>query len=253
MMAAALWHQHQLNAQDRFELVSFDLDGTLVDTAVEIVAACNLALADFDVAARAHDDVVSCIGHGTRELVLQQLARVLIAQPALAARLPFDAVYARFQHHYAMTSGTTGQPYVGCIEALQLLDRAGVACVCVTNKEERFARQVLDGTGLAGFFGSVVGGDTLAYKKPDRRVLEHVLAAHGVPARLAGHVGDSSIDVATARNSGVAAWAVPYGYNAGVPVADSAPDGLFARLDELAAGIASGLLRPAVARVFIED
>lgn len=242
-----------MQAEERYTLVSFDLDGTLVDSASEIVAACNLALADFGVAARAHDDVVECIGHGTRELVLKQLARVLLAQPRLADRLQFEPVYARFQHHYAITSGTTGKVYAGCTEALDALDAAGVICVCVTNKEERFARQVLDGTGLARYFCQVVGGDTLPFKKPDRRVLEQVLAAHGVPARLAGHVGDSSIDVAAARHAGVAAWAVPYGYNAGVPVQASAPDQVFDRLDALAAGILGGQLRPAPAPEFAED
>ncbi|HEU4458918.1 MAG TPA: HAD-IA family hydrolase, partial [Methylibium sp.] len=78
------------------------------------------------------------------------------------------------------------------------------------------------------------GGDTLPYKKPDGRVLRHVAQALDASLEGTAHVGDSSIDVAAARNAGVAAWAVPYGYNAGTPVADSKPDRLFESLAEVA-------------------
>lgn len=235
-----------MSPDGRYRLVSFDLDGTLADTAGEIAEACNRALADFDVPPQPLDVVVASIGHGTRELMLQQLARVLLADPRRAERLHFDAVYARFQHHYALTSGTTGQPYPGCVEALDALREAGVTCVCVTNKEERFALQVLDRTGLRGYFPTVIGGDTLAFKKPDRRVLDHVMRLHGVADRQTGHVGDSSIDVATARAAGVAAWAVPYGYNGGASIEDSRPDHIFPRLDLLAQALVRRELRPSV-------
>ena len=98
---------------------------------------------------------------------------------------------------------------------------------------------MLQATGLAGYFTLLVGGDTLPVKKPDAGVLAHVLREYRVGPHEAAHVGDSSIDVQTARNAGVRAWAVPYGYNGGVPVADARPDRLF---DDLAA-IADHVLR----------
>jgi phosphoglycolate phosphatase len=228
----------------RFRLVSFDLDGTLVDSAAEIVEACNLTFAEFGVAPRPYDDVVACIGHGTRELMTKQLARVLAAEPQRADQLRFEQVFPRFTAYYAQTAGTSARPFAGTLEALDLLHDHDVICVCVTNKEQQHAERVLDATGLSERFAMVVGGDLLPFKKPDRRVLEHVLQRFGVARHEAGHVGDSSIDVDTARAAGVAAWAVPYGYNGGRPVACSGPDGLFERLDELARQVCSGSLQP---------
>jgi phosphoglycolate phosphatase len=111
---------------------------------------------------------------------------------------------------------------------------AGVGLACITNKEERFARQVLDAHGLTGYFGLLIGGDTLPVKKPDRAVIAHALAAFGVETAQAAHVGDSRTDVLAARNANVAAWAVPYGYNAGEPIEASQPDRLFDRLPDIA-------------------
>ncbi len=79
----------------------------------------------------------------------------------------------------------------------------------------------------------LIGGDTLPCKKPDASVLRHVLTEFGSTPGQAAHVGDSETDVAAARNAGVAAWAVPWGYNAGRPVAEAAPDRLFQSMSEI--------------------
>ena len=80
----------------------------------------------------------------------------------------------------------------------------------------------------------MVGGDTLPEKKPHASVLRHVAATLQVGVDHCAHVGDSAVDVQAARNAGMAAWAVPYGYNAGVPIADARPDRLFKTLPEVA-------------------
>ncbi len=208
-------------------LVSFDLDGTLVDTAGEIAEAVHRTLDDFGLARRTADEITRLIGHGTHSLITRLLA-------TLEVTLPFDAVYARFEHHYAETAGQSGGPYAGCEEALECLRRADVQLACVTNKERRHAERVLAATGLASWFPTLIAGDTLPYRKPDARVLGEVLRRHGIPAPRAAHVGDSAIDVETARNAGVAAWAVPYGYNGGRPVAEARPDRLFPDLSAVA-------------------
>ena len=218
----------------RYTVLSFDLDGTLVDTAGEIAEAANLTIEDFGVERRPVAEITKLIGAGTRELMLKLMANLARERPQRAAQLPTAQVLARFNHHYALTAGTSGRPYPGCEHALERLLASGVRLACVTNKEEHFARRVLEATRLDGAFELLIGGDTLPHKKPDRKVIDHMLVAMGGRHATAAHIGDSRTDVETARNAGIPAWAVPYGYNAGVPIADAQPDRLFDSLPEIA-------------------
>jgi phosphoglycolate phosphatase len=217
-----------------YDLVSFDLDGTLVDTAAEIAEAACRALESNGMARRPVPEIVGFIGHGTRELILKLLARAFEEQPGLEARVSVDEVLRSMDHHYALTTGTTAAPYAGAVEALERLRAAGVKLACVTNKESRHAHRVLEVTGLAGYFALTIGGDTLPRKKPDPSVLRHVVHELGGELRRTAHVGDSSTDVQAARNAGVAAWAVPYGYNAGLPISTADPERIFPGLLEVA-------------------
>ncbi|WP_276967073.1 phosphoglycolate phosphatase [Metallibacterium scheffleri] len=217
------------------EVLSFDLDGTLVDTGTEIAAAVNLTLRDFDRAPLAQAAIEALIGAGAHELMRRVLARVDAAQA-----LDHAALMQRFEQHYAAQAGSTAQPYPDCVATLQRLRAAGLRLACVTNKEQRHAQRVLDATALAPYFELLIGGDTLAWKKPDARVLRHVVAALGSRPVHAAHVGDSQTDLAAARNAGVADWAVPWGYNAGTPIAQARPTRLF---DSFAA-IAAAALAP---------
>jgi phosphoglycolate phosphatase len=220
---------------NRITLITFDLDGTLVDTAGEIAEAANRTLVDIGLPSRPLGDVTRLIGHGTRELMKGLLSQAHQAgQGAVVDRLDVEQVMLCFEGHYRDTTGTDSRLYPGCLEGLVRLRDAGVQMSCVTNKEHRFAEQVLAVTNLAPFFRLLVGGDSLAQKKPHPLVIEHCLKAHGVLSSEAAHVGDSSIDVQTARRAGVAAWALPYGYNGGLPIEASEPDGVFASIDHIA-------------------
>jgi phosphoglycolate phosphatase len=216
----------------RYSVISFDLDGTLVDTAGEIAEAANRTLAEFGVPRQDVALITGFIGAGTRQMMLQLLAHVMLQEPALADRLKVDEVLARLEVHYGITAGMQAQPYPGCAEMLQRLREAGVKLACLTNKEHRFAIRVLDATGLLGLFDYVVGGDSLPQRKPHAQTMHHVLNVLGGHTHRAAHVGDSRTDVETARNAGVSAWAVPWGYNAGEPISVAQPDVIF---DSLAA------------------
>ena len=97
-------------------------------------------------------------------------------------------------------------------------------------------------TRIDKYFDLVIGGDSLPEKKPHASVLRHVAETLGVSTTRTAHVGDSSTDIAAARNAGVAAWAVPYGYNAGVPITQALPDRLFQTLPQVAEHVLSGRL-----------
>ena len=228
----------------RYTALSFDLDGTLVDTAGEIAQAVNLALAEFGVPAQPQSLITRLIGGGARKLMLTLLAHVLLERPMRAALLQTEEVLAAFERHYAAVAGTLAEPYAGCVHTLQRLRDAGLRLACITNKEGRHALQVLKGTQLDGYFDLVIAGDTLPHKKPDRRVIDHALHAMHASQEEFAHVGDSAIDVETARNAGVAAWAVPHGYNGGLPIETAKPQHLFRNLPEIAEHVLAHRLQP---------
>ena len=222
----------------RFKLLSFDLDGTLVDTAAEIAEAANRTLEGYGFARQPVAAITLFIGAGARELMRRLIDSLGGLPPGRQAEMP--AVLDSFATHYAATAGSECRPYPGCDEALARLRAGGVRLACLTNKEERYARVVLRATGLAGAFEIVVGGDTLAFKKPDPRTVAHIAAALGVALADLAHVGDSRTDVETARRAGVAAWAVPWGYNGGEPVATAAPDRIFESFAAIADAVLAG-------------
>ena len=109
-------------------------------------------------------------------------------------------------------------------EVLAALRAQGVKLAVVTNKEGRYTQTILEVHNLANHFDAVISGDTLPVKKPNPAGIQHCLDQFGVTKARALFVGDSSIDVATARNAGVTVWALPYGYNMGQPIESCAPD-----------------------------
>lgn len=219
------------------DAVTFDLDGTLVDTAAEIAEAVNRTLLDFGLAPRPLDEITALIGHGLHPLMVRLLQRLQVERPALIGRLLADEVLPVLDRHYAMTVGTQARPYPGVPEALDMLLAHGVRLGCVTNKEGHHARRVLEVCGLAGRLELLIAGDTLPEKKPHASVLQHAAQRLGVTADRLAHVGDSRTDIESACNAGAAAWAVPYGYNGGEPIEATQPQQIFAGLAEVAAHV----------------
>jgi phosphoglycolate phosphatase len=212
-----------------FDLVMFDLDGTLVETAPEIFDAVNDTLRYFGLPEVTQQQVNDWIGHGTRELLIQALA--------FSGKVPDSTVRAsdglllsvsRFDKHYQQRCGTRSQLYPQVRETLTALRSLGVKLAVVTNKEGRYTTTVLNAHSLSPLLDAVVSGDSFPAKKPDPTGVQSCLCQFGVSPERALFVGDSSIDVATARNAGVRVWALPYGYNMGQPIEASAPDRVIA-------------------------
>jgi phosphoglycolate phosphatase len=211
--------------QTTFDLVMFDLDGTLIETAPEIMDAVNDTLRHFDLPEVMQQQVNDWIGHGTRELLIQALAftgKTDVASVRASESLALIA--AEFDKHYQSRCGTRSHLYPQVRETLVALRERGVKLAVVTNKEGRYTATVLDAHLLMPLLDRVVSGDTMPAKKPDPAGIHSCLAQFGVVASRALFVGDSSIDVATARNAGVAVWALPYGYNMGQPIEACGPD-----------------------------
>lgn len=218
----------------RFDLILFDLDGTLIETAPEIADAVNDTLRRFELPEVSQQQVNDWIGQGTRELLLQALAfsgKTDLA--ALRGNASFALIAAEFDKHYQRRCGTRSRLYPQVRETLEALRQRGVKLAVVTNKEGRHTATVLNAHRLMPLFDRVVSGDSLPSKKPDPAGIQSCLAAFGVPRQRALFVGDSSIDVATARNAGMPVWALPYGYNMGQPIEASAPDRIIADCSEL--------------------
>ena len=216
------------------ELISFDLDGTLIDTASEIAEAANRALESHGLERRPEDQITAYIGHGGRALINALRNEVIAQDPGVEHRMSFEQLFASFDDHYGETTGTSSKPYPGTHEALERLRAGGLRLVCVTNKDYRHAIHALEFHGLATSFELVIGGDSLPEKKPHASVLLHVATTLEIPLEYVAHIGDSATDVLAAKNSGVAAWAVPYGYNSGVPITEANPDRVFRSLPEMA-------------------
>ncbi len=175
-------------------LVVFDFDGTLADTWRDIAAALNRTLADAGLPAVGGPDVRFWIGEGAMKL----LERAVPEEERDADRLA--TLFESFRGHYDRCLLDTTEPYRGIVDCLDAL--AGSSLAVASNKPTRFLPRVIDGLGLKGYFGIVLGGDTLDVQKPDPRVLAHLIAQLETRPDQVWMVGDGAIDIETGRNSG---------------------------------------------------
>ncbi len=214
----------------RFRTIVFDLDGTLVYTAPDIAAALNHALAVLGRPVLSLDDVRGMIGHGVRMLLQRGLAATGGADDRSMA-----AGYAALMGYYARHVCDHGHAYPGVTAALDVLRAQGTMLAVCTNKPEQLSRSLIDALGWSDRFAAIVGGDTLAVNKPDPAMLLLAIErAGGGPAAL---VGDSIVDVQTARAAGVPCVAVSFGF-ADRPVAELGADAVIDHYEALSRTLA---------------
>jgi phosphoglycolate phosphatase len=190
----------------RYDLVTLDLDGTLIDSIGDIAAALNRMLASRGVEPLGEREVVKLVGGGAPELVRRALD--LTRHPEREAWLPTAVV--DYQRMYTESPLSRTSLYLGVRETLDRLD--GVALAVATNKPGALARQILDGLGLGRHFVTVLGADDVGQKKPSPLMIDLARGTVGTTRERTLHVGDSLVDADTADAARVDLALVTYGY-----------------------------------------
>jgi len=213
--------------------VVFDLDGTLVDTAPDLGAAMNHVLDEAGRPPVRLETVRHMVGLGARRL----LEAGLEATGGRLSATEEDALLEKFLGHYRENVARLSRPFPGARDLLETLADRGIALGLCTNKPQRLTEALMVALGYDHFFASIVGGDALAVRKPHPAHLRHVLERLGAdgPALL---VGDSEVDLKTARAAGVPVILVDFGYSTR-PVLELGADGVVGNL-----GLLGTMIRP---------
>lgn len=206
-------------------LVVFDLDGTLVDASGDLASALNAALSQVapGTAAIPLDAVRRMIGEGARVLVDRALEYT-------GAAAPLDEVLPVFMDCYSQRMLESTRPYPGIPEVLAALRPRTLAVL--TNKPGGFSRSIMDALGLAPLFLRIYGGGDLPARKPDPVGVLRLAAEAGVALTETVMVGDSAIDVQTARAAGVRAVGVDWGFGS-ESLRQDRPDAIVSRPEDL--------------------
>ena len=215
--------------------ILFDLDGTLVDTAPDLVATLNVILACEGVAPVAHESARNMVGGGARMLIERGLA----AEGRSVPDAELVRMTGAFIEHYAEHIADHSQPFPGVEEALDGLAARGCRLAVCTNKLEWLSVRLLDALGLSRRFVAICGADTFGVHKPNPEFLRRTIERAGGQAGMAVMVGDSVHDIAPARAAGIPVVAVDFGYS-DPPVHELGPDrviGAFSELSEAVFGL----------------
>lgn len=213
--------------------IAFDLDGTLLDSAPDLGAAINVMLTD--LGANTVCDQVSrrWVGNGMPKLVQRAMAHADIAD------CEYQRAFTSFTSAYAADSSSRSSLYRGVAQALAQLQQLAMPMALITNKAERFLPQLLADFKLESYFSVVLGGDTLAEKKPHPMPLLHVCQLWSIEPQQLLMVGDSKNDIQAGQAAGAQTLGLTYGYNYGEHIALSNPDRVADNLLELVELLAS--------------
>lgn len=205
-----------------------DLDGTLVDTVRDLTATLNDILRGEGIAPMPLDEARLMIGHGARAMI----SRALQSAGITADSDRLDNLFALFLDLYARRIAEESRPFPGAIESLDRFAADGWRLAICTNKLERHSRLLLEALGIADRFAAIAGQDTYGVRKPDPRHLQEAIREAGGQVASAIMVGDSEVDIQTAKAARVPVVAVDFGYSR-VPVADLGPDRVISHFDDL--------------------
>jgi phosphoglycolate phosphatase len=206
----------------------FDLDGTLIDSAPDLHRSLNAVLVEQGRAPVALDGIRAMVGDGAAKLVERGFADT--GEAVEPAALP--SLVQRFLLHYSAGQHALTHAFPGVGDTLAALRERGCSLGVCTNKPYAPTMEILELLGLSGLFGAVSGGDSLPVRKPDPGHLLGTLDLLGASAEHAVMIGDSANDVAVARAARVPAIVVRYGYSR-IPVEELGADAIIERFDQL--------------------
>jgi phosphoglycolate phosphatase len=220
----------------------FDLDGTLADTAPDLLSSLNHCLALEGIEPVDAATLKSYVGHG---------ARVMLERAFSARRRPLpieklDRLQAVFFEHYSAEMPGKTALYPGVMRVMDEFANHGCVLAICTNKLESMSVRLLEGLGIAGRFGAICGGDTFAYRKPDPRHLFETIAKAGGATDRSVLIGDSRTDIDTAKAAGIPVIAVDFGYS-DRHVREFEPSRIISHFDEVTLDLVENLLKAAAA------
>jgi phosphoglycolate phosphatase len=216
--------------------IIFDLDGTLVDTAPDLVETLNVVLGREGLPAIAYEEGRLLVGGGARRMIERGVASEGNARTAA----DLDRMFNDFIVYYADHVADRSRPFPGVVEALDTLAARGCRLAVCTNKLEWLSVRLLKALGLADRFAAICGQDTFAVQKPHPDALRGTLEKAGGTIHRAVMVGDSQTDIASARAAGMPVIAVDFGYT-DIPVSQLAPDRIISHFSTLPDSIADVL------------
>ncbi len=208
------------------DLLIFDLDGTLIDSKLDLVHAVNATRRHMGMAPLADETVFSYVGNGAPVLIRRALGDE-VPQAEVDQALEYFLQYYR-DHKLDYTT-----LYPGVAASLDRLQSAGVQMAVLTNKPVNISRAIVDGLGIGQRFRRVYGGNSFDFKKPNPIGIDKLIEECGVGRGQTMMVGDSSVDILTARNAQVKSCGVTYGFQPET-LAETKPDLLVDRMEDLA-------------------
>jgi phosphoglycolate phosphatase len=223
-------------------LLVFDLDGTLADTAPDLLASLNHCLALEGIETVDAAMLKSYVGHGAR--VMLERAFAARRKPLPADKL--DHLQGVFFEHYSAEMPGKTELFPGAGRVMDEFAARGFLLAICTNKLESMSVRLLEGLGIAERFAAICGGDTFAYRKPDPRHLFDTISKAGGAADRSIMIGDSRTDIDTAKAAGIPVIAVDFGYS-DRHVREFEPSRIVSHFDEITPGLVESLLKAAAA------
>jgi phosphoglycolate phosphatase len=213
--------------------IVFDLDGTLIDTAPDLIDTLNIVFAREGLPPVPYETARTLIGGGARAMIV----RGLEAEGRTVVPAELERLFQDFLAHYSEHIADRSRPFPGLTDALDALAANGSRLAVCTNKLEHLSVLLLKQLGLAHRFAVICGQDTFGVQKPDPEVLRRTIAAAGGTLRNAIMIGDSLTDIRTARAADVPVIAVDFGYT-DRPVSELGPDRIISRFTDLPLAVA---------------